>query len=90
MASYYIFGDISTIEGRILMVCKAKLVFGLFKWYNITRYQPQFTKLKLTHQLYQTKSTESNISLDIKQNLFKLLYQTILAKSKLVFGLINW
>ena len=58
MVSYYIFGDISTIAGQILMVWKAKLVFGLLKWYNLTGYQPQFTKPKLTDQLYQTKSTE--------------------------------
>ena len=75
MASFYIFGDISTIAGQILMVWKAKLVFGLLKWYNLTRYQPQFTKPKLTDQLYQTKSTESNFSYWIKPNLFNQLYQ---------------
>ena len=75
MASFYIFGDISTIAGQILVVWKAKLVFGLLKWYNLTRYQPQFTKPKFTDQLYQTKSTESNFSYGIKPNLFNRLFQ---------------
>ena len=71
MASYYIFGDIFAV--RILMVWKAKFVFGLLKWYNQTRYQPQLTKPKLKYQLYQTKSAESNFSLGLKQNLFNQL-----------------
>ena len=81
MASYYIFCDISTIAGRILMVWKAKLVFGLLKWYNLTRYQSQFTKPKFTDQLYQTKSTGSNCFLwkqtkFIQSTLPNQIYQT--------------
>ena len=74
MASYYIFSYINQCR-LIFLVWKAKLVFGLLKWYNLTRYQPQFTKPKLTDQLYQTKSTESNFSYGIKPNLFNQLYQ---------------
>ena len=62
--------------------------FMLANPYNLTRYQPQFTKPQITDQLYQTKSTESKFSLRIKPNLFNQLYQSILVK--VVFCLLHW
>ena len=47
MASYNIFVEISMIASRILMVWKAKLVFGLLNWYDLT------TKPNLRNQNYK-------------------------------------
>ena len=55
MASFYISGDISNIAGRILMVLKAKLVFGLLKWYNLISYQTQINRPAIPDQIYWIK-----------------------------------
>ena len=61
---YDIFDDISTISNRILMVGKAKLVFGL-----LNEYDPN-----LPNPIYKTKSTKTNLYL--VPNLLNQKYQT--------------
>ena len=52
MASYNIFGDISTIASQILMVSEAKLVFGL-----------QAAEPDSLNLIYKTKYTRPNFYL---------------------------
>ena len=52
MASYTIFGDISTIASWILMVWKANFVFGLLNSYIVTSYWTQFTQPNIPNQMY--------------------------------------
>ena len=62
MASYNIFGDISTIAGLILMVWHAKLVFSLLAFNpNLPNqiYWTKFIEPTLWNQIHQTKSTKS-------------------------------
>ena len=69
MASYDIFGHISTILSQILLGWKAKLVFGLtsyqtqFTWHNVPNqiFWTKFLPLGL-NQIHQTKSIDPNLS----------------------------
>ena len=80
MASYYIFGDISTIASQILMVREVNFVFSFLNSRNLTSYQTQFikpnllnqictleTKPNLLNQIYQSQSTLPNLQNQVYQ-----------------------
>ena len=78
--SYNHFEHILTILSGILMGWKAKLVFGLINWWDLTSYQPQFTRPNVPNPIYWTKFVPWGL------NQIYQIYWTIFNKPKLQ----NW
>ena len=81
LAMCNIFGHISTIYTQILMVWKAKFVFGLLHWYYLTSYQTNFTQPNIPNWIYWIQFVLNQIYLT---KFIEQIYKAKSAKSNLL------